>query len=806
MTTFWQDLRYGARMLLKHRGFTLVAVLTLALGTGANTAIFSLVNAVLLRPLPYSDPQRLVMLWEDQSAIGFPRGDAAPADFADWKAQASTFEDMAAFDYRGFNLTGGGEPEKVSAFGVTANLFPLLGVQPVAGRNFTAEEDQPGGPKAVMLSYGLWQRRYGGEMSIIGRDILLNDEKYTVAGVMPSDFQFMQDFISLWVPAALTKEQLADHDNHYLTVVGRIRPDATFQQASAEISAISERIAHDHPDEAKDLAAAVVPLREQLTGEVRRPLLFLLGAVALVLLIACTNIASLLLSKAAARRKEIAVRAALGASRLRLVRQLLTESILLATAGGTFGLLIAMWSFALLKQLVPPTMAKSVTLELDLPALAYAVGISLITGILFGLIPALQASKIEVNETLKQAGGRSAGAGGKLRGTFVVAEIAMALVLLIAAGLLIQTVFNLRGQYAVLQPEKLLTLRTGLIGKKYAEADRRVAFYDQVLERVRALPGVTAAGYTTSVPLQWKGGATGFTIEGQPTTPGTRPNAIHRQVSAGYFQTLGIGLKEGRYFDEHDTGNSLPVVVVNETLARQYWPDESALGKRIKLGFPANAPWLTIAGIVADVRQMGMDAPVKAEMYIPYRQIANYAWFAPRDLVIRTSGEPLALVAAVRQEIYAVDPNEPLSNIATMEELLTEETGSRRIGMILLSLYSGLALLLASLGIYGVLSYVVAQQTPEIGVRMALGAARRDILAMVVKKGMRWTATGVAIGAMAALGLNRLMASLLFGISATDPLTFAAVAGFLAAVALLACYLPARRAANVDPMVALRYE
>jgi len=807
MNTLWQDLRYGARMLMKKPGFTIVAIITLALGTGVNTAIFSLVNAVLLKPLPFHEPERLVMLWEEASAIGFPRDDVAAANFVDWKAQQSTFDDLATLDWRNFDLTGDGEPLKVTAYGVTANLFPLLGVQPTLGRNFSDEEDRPGAAKVTILSYGLWQRRYGGEPGIVGRDIQLNGEKYTVVGVMPAGFQFLQSYIGLWVPAAFTVEQLADRDNHYLTVVARIKRGVTFEQAQADIAAITERIARDYPQDATGLASVIVPLREQLTGKVRQPLLVLLVAVGFVLLIACANIASLLLSRAAARRKEIAVRTALGASRARILRQLLTESVLLAGAGGAGGLLVAMWSFTLLKQLIPEGMLLSASLKIDLPVLAYAMVIALLTGIIFGLVPALQASKIDLNQALKQGGSRtSMSAGGsRLRGAFVVAEVALALVLLAGAGLLIRTVFNLRGQYAVFQPEKLLTLRTALANYKYGEHYKRVAFYDEVLERMQALPGVVAAGYTTSVPLTWKGGANGFAIEGRQPQPGGFWNAIHRQVSAGYFQTMGIALRQGRYFDNGDNKQALPVVIINETMARQFWPDEEALGKRFKLGV-ANAPWVTIVGVVADVRQMGMDAPVKAEMYFPYRQIASHFWYAPRDLVIRTTGDPMSLVGAVRQEIHTVDQDQPIANIITMEDMLTEETGSRRLGMILLSAYAGLALLLASLGIYGVLSYFVAQQTPEIGVRMALGARPGDILRLVLRKGMTMALLGIGTGLFGALALTRLMASLLFGVSATDPITFVAIALLLALVALLACYLPARRATRVDPMVALRYE
>ncbi len=808
MQTLWQDLRYGARMLAKKPGFTFVAVITLALGAGANTSIFSLINAVLLKPLPFAESERLAMVWEDASAIGLARDQVSPANYIDWKAQQTVFDDMAALTWQGFDLTGDGEPERILAFGVTDNFFPLLGVQPAIGRDFSDEEHKPGAGKAAILSYGLWQRRYGGEPSVIGRDILLNGEKYTVLGVMPQNFQFLNAYTGLWVPAALTAEQLAWRNSNYLSVVARMKPGVTAEQAHANILAISKQIARDHPNEAKNLASVVVSLREEMAGKIRSPLIMLFVAVGFVLLIACANIASLLLARAASRRKEIAVRRALGASRWRVMQQLLTESVLLATLGGAVGLFIASWSFALLKQLVPPIMRGSTKLEMDIPTLGYALGISIITGIVFGLAPSLQASNIDLNEALKQGVSRasSGAAGNRMRGAFVVAQVALALALLIGAGLLIQTVFNLRNQYSVFQPEKLLTMRTQLSLHAYGEHAKRVAFYDQTLEQIQALPGVISAGYTTSAPLQWKGGANGFLIEGHPTEPGAAANAIHRQVSAAYLQTMSIALRKGRYIDERDNQISMPVVVINEAMARQYWPDEDPLGKRISFGPPEPSPWRTIVGVVADVRQMGMDAPVKAEMYIPYRQIATHPWYAPRDLIIRAAGDPANLVAAARACVRSVDPNQPIANISTMEKLLDEEAAPRSLAVMLVSAFAGLALLLASLGIYGVLSFFVAQQTPEIGIRMALGADQRVILGMILKKGMSWALLGIAIGAAASFALTRLMQSLLFGISATDPLTFIALASLLAAVAALACWMPARRAMKVDPMVALRYE
>ena len=812
MHSLWQDMRYSTRMLLKHPAYTLIAIITLALGIGANTAIFTLVNAVLIKPLAFAESDRLMQIYEDASAIGFPRGEVAVGNYAAWKQQQTVFEDMAAVTTRSFRLTGDGEPERILAHAVTENFLPTLGVQPLRGRNFLAEEDRPGASKAAIISYGLWQRRYGSQESIIGTDIFLDETKYTVVGVMPPGFQFMVSAVDILLPVAFTPQQLANHDNHNYTVVARIRPGVTRGQADAEIQTISQRIVRDHPKEAEGLRSVVEPLQEGIVGSVRRPLLVLFVAAGLVLLIACANIANLQLSRAVGRGREMAVRAALGASRTRIVRHLLVESVLLACAGGILGLLIALWSFALLKQLIPPGMSLSTNLTIDSTVLGYALAVSCLTGILFGLAPALRASKIDLNEALKQGSRGVSGSGGKLRGSFVVCEVALALVLLIGAGLMIQTIYHLLGQYSFVQPERLLTLRTILPDSKYRdlreyaekEHGKRLAFYDQVLERVGAMPGVVSVGYTTSVPLGWKGGANGVVIESRQSETGHPPVAIHRQISSNYFQTMGIGLRAGRYFDDSDGPQSMPVAIVNESMARE-WRGEDPLGKRFKLG-AEDAPWVTVVGVIADVRQMGMDVPVKAEMYFPYRQIASHPWFGPRDLVIRTIDDPNTLVAATRREIHAVDPNQPISNIATMEELLIKETASRRLGMILLAVFAGLALLLSSLGIYAVLSYFVTQQTAEMGIRLALGAQRRDILGIVLKKGMGWTLLGVVIGLIAAFALARLMASLLFGVSATDPITFLAVAVILTSVALLACAIPARRATKVDPLVALRYE
>ncbi len=813
METLIKDIQYGIRSLLKRPGFTSIAVITLALGIGANTAIFSVVNAVLLRALPFHDPDGLVMVWEDASFAGFPRNTPAAANYADIKAQNQSFEGIAALSFRSFNITGDGEPEKVEAFAATADLLPLLGVKPLLGRVILPEEDTPGANKVVVLNYNLWQQRYGGDQRIVGRQLQLNGEKYSVIGVMPAGFQLFDSKVGMWVPIAFTPEELASRGRHYLTVVARLKPGVSAAQADAEVKAIHQRIAHDHPDEAGRLSGYVLPMRDQLAGEMRRPLIVLSVAVAFVLLIACANIASLLLSRAASRKREMAVRAALGASRFRIIRQLLIEGLLMSIAGSACGLVLASWSFAFLQRLIPDGLVLSAKLTLDPKVLGFTLLVTLLTTVLFALAPAFQVSSIDLNLALKQGGGRSGLNAGsnRLRSAMVVAEVALALVLLVGAGLLIQTFIKLREQYAGLRPESVLTLRTVLPRNKYPEHEKRVAFYKDVLERAKGIPGVVSAGYATSVPLAWKGGTSGFSIEGrtaeQAASGGVAYDANHRQVSPDYFKTIGIPIREGRSFDERDNQQAIHVGVVNETMARQYWPGEQAIGKRLKFGDPGDdIPWVTIVGIAGDVRQMGIDQPIKAEIYLPYQQDNDRAFYAPRDLVIRTTVDPVSVVAAARNQIYQVDPLQPISNIRTMNDVLAEETSSQKLGMTLLTVFAVLALVLAALGIYGVLAYFVVQHTQEIGVRMALGAQRGNILRLVLQKGMTLTLLGVGIGLAVAFGLTRLMTSLIYGVSPTDSLTYAGVALMLTLVAFLACYIPAWRATRVDPMVALSYE
>ncbi|MEP7274558.1 MAG: ABC transporter permease, partial [Acidobacteriota bacterium] len=572
------------------------------------------------------------------------------------------------------------QPERVEVQAVTANFFPLLGVKPLLGRVFTTEEDQPGRSSVVLLAHGLWQRRFGGDSGVVGKQLLLDGETRTVVGVMPAGFQFLGKETGLWVPMAFSPQELAARGSHYLTVVARLKPGVTVAQAMADIAVVTERIGRDNPTHGVQLGSAVISLREQLAGDVRPALIVLLVSVGCVLLIACANIANLLLSRGAARCREIAVRSALGAGRRRIVRQLLTESVLLAVAGGVAGLLFAALSFSFLKQMIPGSMALTAGVRIDSRIFGFTLLLSLLTGIVFGLVPALQAAKVDLNEALKTGGGRTGtGAGNRrLRGALVVTEISLALVLLVGAGLLIQTFLRLRALDIGINPENVLTLRTQLPRSKYAELPKRAAFYERVLERVRALPGVVSSGYTTAVPLTWKGGTNGFSVEGREEKPGQDANS--RQASVGYMETMGIKLREGRLFNEHDDVQAPPVSIINETMARQYWPGETAMGKRFKIGSrDSDRPWMTIVGVIADVKEMGLEAPPKAGMFFPYQQLPDMLWNMPRDLTVRTTGDPLSFVAGVRQTVWSVDPTQPVSNIRTMDEIMVEDVAQRRI-------------------------------------------------------------------------------------------------------------------------------
>lgn len=807
LTDFLHDLRYALRMQLKNPGFTIVAIIALALGIGANTAIFSVVNTVLLRPLPYKDPERLVMVWEDASKSGYPRDTPAAANFVDWRDQNQVFEGMAAIADESFNLTGAGDPERLEGRTVSANLFPLLGVEPQIGRVFSAAEDQPGSHRVVLLSYGLWQRRFGGASNIVGQSLTINGESYTVVGVMPARFQFPSSEDQVWVPIAFTSEQAANRNRHYLQVVGRLKPGVTLAQAQTEMSTIATRLQQQYPESNADLGAAITSLHEHLVGDIKPALLILLGAVGLVLLIACANVANLLLARAAVRQKEIAVRVALGARRVRLVRQFLTESILLSTVGGIVGLVIAYTGLLLIRAFIPENISQAREISLDLKVLGFTLFVSVATGVIFGLAPAIQAIRFNQSETLKE-GGRDAATGGsgkRLRSVLVIAEVAISLVLLIGAGLLINSFLRLRNVDPGFRADNLLTMKIVLPQPKYEEHERRTAFYTDLVQRVESLAGVRSAAVTTNLPLYRQGNSIGIRIEGRPDPPPGQPLiVVTRMISPRYFDTMTIPLLSGRGLTDQDTATTPTVAVISEAMARRFWPNEDPIGKRIAIGrIRSDRDWVNIIGMVKDVRQFELSADPKPQMYLSYRQVG---FFAADDLVVKTDVEPASIAATVRNAVWSVDKDQPVSNIQTMEEILADSIARQRFSMLLLAIFAAVAMVLAGVGIYGVMSYSVAQRTHEIGIRMALGAQTGAVLKLAVGYGMTLVIIGIVIGLVAAFLLTRLMSTLLFGVTATDPTTFTLISLLLIGVAAIASYIPARRATKVDPIIALRYE
>jgi putative ABC transport system permease protein len=803
----WADLRYAARMQVKNPAFTLIAIIALALGIGANTAIFSVVNTVLLRPLPYKDPERLAMVWEDATKHGYPRDTPAAANFVDWRDQNQVFEGMAAIADESFNFTGVGEPERLEGRRVSSSLFPLLGVEPQIGRVFAAGEDQPGSQRVVLLSYPFWQRRFGGDSSIVGKSLTLNGEGYTVVGVMPARFQFPSSDDEVWVPLALTPQQAANRNRHYLQVVARLKPGVTLTQAQTEMSTIATRLQQQYPQANADLGAAVMSLREHLVGDIKPALLILLGAVSLVLLIACANVANLLLARAAVRQKEIAVRVALGAKRTRLLKQFLTESVLLSTLGGIVGMAIAYGGLILLRTFIPENISQAREISIDFRVLAFTLLVSVATGVIFGLAPAIQAMRFNQIETLKE-GGRDAATGGsgkRLRSLLVMAEVAISLVLLIGAGLLINSFLRLRNVDPGFRAENLLTMKIVLPEPKYREFERRSAFYTDLVQRVESLAGVRSAAVTTNLPLYRQGNSISIGIEGRPDPPpGQELIVVTRIISPGYFDTMSIPLLRGRQFTDQDTGTSPNVLVISETMARRFWPGEEAIGKRISAGrVESPEDWIQIVGVVKDVRQFELNADPKPQMYMSYRQAG---FFAPRDLVVKTDVDPSSMAATVRKAVWDIDKDQPVSNIRTMESILADSIARQRFSMLLLAIFAAVALVLAGVGIYGVMSYSVAQRTREIGIRMALGAQTGAVLKLAVGYGLKLVVAGIVLGLIAAFALTRVMSTLLFGVTATDPATFTLISLLLVCVAAIASYIPAKRATKVNPIIALRYE
>jgi putative ABC transport system permease protein len=793
-------------MLFKNPGFTAVAVIALALGIGANSAIFSAVNAVLLRPLPYSDPDRLVEVWEHRPLQNRERTVVSPAEFIAWREQAQSFEQIAAINYVLHNLIGGGEPEQVQSLQVSASLFPMLGVKPHLGRAFLEEEDRPDNNRVALISYGLWQRRFAGDPDLVNQQINLDGNKFTVVGIMPKDFHFPPR-IDLWEPVAFPPEARNNTGNHFLEIFARIKPGVSINQAQAEMAAIASGIEQARPETSRGHQVRLVGLHEQIVGDARTGLLVLLAAVAFVLLIACANVANLLLARAAARHKEIVIRAALGASRWRIIRQLLAESLLLSSAGGALGLLLAWWGIDVLIALSPEGTPRLGEIRLDSAVFGFTLLVSLATGVLFGLTPALQSSRPDLNEVLKE-GGRGSTDGARrarVRNLLVVFEVALTLVLMVGAGLMLKSFYRLSRVNPGFNASNLLTMEITLPNAKYPKRPQLLAFYDRLIQQVETVPEVQAAAAVDVLPLGGSNSSSTFTIEGQPPAPpGERPNANRRVITSDYFRAMGISVLEGRVFTPSDTEQATPVAIVNETMARRFWPGQDVLGKRFKVGAPDrnNNPWLEIVGVVADIKHESLDEETRQEMYLPITQSPVRGMV----VVARTSTDPLDLASVLRNQVLAVDPDQPVGSVASMEQLRSRSLAPRRFSMLLLAIFAGVAVVLAAVGIYGVISYSVAQRTHEIGIRMALGAQTGDVLKQVVGKGMGLVLTGVAIGIGAAVGLTHLISKLLYEVSPTDAATYVVISLALAGVALGACFVPAFRAARVDPLVALKYE
>ncbi|HEY4575019.1 MAG TPA: ABC transporter permease [Thermoanaerobaculia bacterium] len=811
LETFSQDVRYAGRMLARQPGFTAVAALTLALGIGANTAIFSVVEAVLLRPLPYRHAERTVLLWESQPHRDVARNVVNPANFLDWREQAKSFDQMAAFADRRFNLTGGGEPEEVPAQSVTPNLFSLLGAGAELGRTFTPEDAKPDHDGVAILSHGLWQRRFGGAPDIIGRTLSLNGRGVTVIGVMPADFQwFIREKsltgkpAELWIPLGFTEEQRVRR-GRFLQAVARLAPGVSLARAQAEMGAVAGRLETQYPKFNHGWGVSVVPLRDQLAGEIKPALLVLLAAVGFVLLIACVNVASLLLARAAGRHKEIAIRSSIGAGRRRIIRQLLTESLLLALLGGALGLLLSYAGLKALVALSPPNLAGVGQAGLDLPVLAFTLAVTVLTGVVFGLAPALEASRVNLGGALNESGRGNAGSrrGRRLRDALVVAEVGLALVLLVGAGLMIRSFLRLQAVHPGFDAKGLLTMRALLPAAKYADDDRQIAFFRQAAARLRTLPGVISASVVSALPFADLGAATSFSIEGTSFThEADKPTTDVRVVDEEYFHTLRIPLLAGRTFTAQEAVEDRKVAVINETLARKYFPGVNPVGKRILVNMTAEPTYTEIIGVVGDARYASLDGELHPMVY----WTAPHLTYSAMTFVLRTAGDPADLAPAARREILAIDKDQPVSDVRTMESWLSESLARTRFGTLLLGAFAGLALTLAAAGLYGVMSYSVVQRQNEIGVRMALGARAKDVLRLVIRQGLALALAGVALGLLGALALTRLLSSLLYGVSATDPLTFAALALLLTAVSWIACYIPARRAARVDPLIAMRYD
>jgi predicted permease len=815
MSGFWNDLKHGCRVLLKTPGFALSAIVVLALGIGANTAIFGIVNGVLLRPLPYAEPDRLVQLWHtppQQQFPGVPRFALSAANYLDWEAQNTVFSSSAVYRFSQFRLTGTGEPRMLRAARVEPTFFSVLGTRPLYGRAIDPSDDAPEREHVVVLSYGLWNSQFGGDRQIVGKTIHLDANAYTVIGVMPPSFA-KPESATLWVPLVWTAQEKAVRGEHSMAAVARLKPGVSVQQAQGQLDAIAARIAEQYPADSAGWGAAVVPLREETVGDVRKPLLMLFGAVVFVLLIACANVANLMLARTVDRRKEIAIRTAFGAKRTRIIRQVLSESLLVSVTGGALGLIVAHYGTQLVVNYFGPSLPRLADIKLDGAVLAFAFATALVSGTVAGVAPAWRMSKSDPNDALKQGLGRldSPATGKRTRAVLVVAEVALSLVLLVGAALMIRTLWNLRSVHPGFVADHVLTMRIGVAANEFTSEDQQVQFYDQVLQRVRALPGVQDAAVTDDLPLEG-GSMQPVAVEGHPVVEmAHQPEVSVRLLSPQFMKTMGIRVLRGREFTDADTASSAPVVVVSESMAKQFWPNEDPIGKRLTLTFFPKVV-RQVVGVVADVKDRGLDNqdPIST-LYWPLTQFyAPDAWGKFRAmglaLAVKTASDPAGITSAVRNAIHEVSPATPLIDVRTMDEVVAESLSPQRFNMLLLAAFAGLALVLATVGLYSVVAYATRQRVKEIGIRMALGADRFNVLSAVVLDGLRPTLMGIAIGIAAAVLLSHVLTTLIFGVNATDVSTYAAVAGLLAAVGILASIIPAYRATLIDPVRTLRDE
>jgi putative ABC transport system permease protein len=804
------DIKFGVRMLLKSPVMTFVALFALTLGIGANTAIFSVVNTVLLRSFPYKDPEQLALVWEKRQGGRTDQNVINLGNFSDWKDQNSVFADMAAFLDTSRNLTGDGEPEEITGQLATTNLFSVLGTNAVLGRTFTQDDGREGGPRVIVISHGLWQRRFGGDTQIVGRQILVNEQPATVIGVMPATFGWhilgksrARKPADVWMPLEITND-LRQRRGRFASAVARLKPGVSMDQAQHEMQTIGARLAQQYPEFNTDWGVNVVPLGTQMTGEIRRPLLILLGAVAFVLLIACANVANLLLARASSRRKEIAVRAGLGASRWRIARQLLTESVILSLLGGALGVLVAWWGTKSLVALSPPALIDLKSVSVNLPVLVFTLGLSVLTGIVFGLVPAIEAMRFDLHGSLKEGGKSVGGSTGshRVRSVFVVTQVALALVLLVGAGLLVKSLSRLQAVETGFNPTNLLTVRVNVLPRKYDTDQKRINFFKQAVEQMKAIPGVEAVGAIDTPPFAGLYSGTGVDIDGQKLPPDRELHTGVNVTDAGYFQTMQIPLKLGRFYTDQEVAEMRHVVLVNETFVQKNLGGQNPLGHKLTIYMKEDNVPCEIIGVVADHRHLGLDAAIEPMVYWPHAELV----YPGMTLMLRARGDANAVAGAARNVIHAIDPQQPIGEVNTMATLLSTSVARARFSASLLTVFSFIALMMAAVGIYGVMSYSVLQRTHEIGVRMALGAQRVDVLKLVVRKGIVLGVIGVVVGLVASFALTRLISTLLFEVTATDAATFVGVSVGLFLVTLVACYVPARRATRVDPLKALRYE